>query len=68
MDGTIGGESVLRGCVKRKLQDLQDECRTIKRKVPTNIAEAAGLAQKLLYSLDVPVSAERDAAGVFERQ
>lgn len=42
-DCVICGEFAQRVSVKRKLQDLQDERRTRKRKVPTNVTEVVEL-------------------------
>lgn len=38
-DDAIGGYSAQRVGFERNLQDLQDECRTKKRRVPPNVAE-----------------------------
>lgn len=46
-DGASGWESTQRVSVKWKLQGLRDECRTKKRKVPTNVAEMVELGQEL---------------------
>lgn len=55
-DKTIGIESILHFNVKRNLLDLQDDCRTRKRKIPTNVAEAVDQTQKLLRSVDAFVN------------
>lgn len=41
--------------MKRKLVDLQNECRTKEQKGPTNVADGVELSQELLCSSDVPV-------------
>lgn len=48
-------EFAQRVSVKWKLQNLQYECRTIERKLPTDVTEAVELAQELLGSADAPV-------------
>lgn len=37
-DDAVGGTSILRVGLKRKVLDLQDRCRTKKQKVPTEVA------------------------------
>lgn len=54
-DGVISGKSAQCVEIKRKLQDLPEECRTKKQKIPTNIAETVELDTKLFRSSDVPV-------------
>lgn len=45
--------------MKRKVLGSQDEYRTKKRRVPTNVAEAVELAEELLRSEDVSIQAVR---------
>lgn len=54
--GSIGEKSAQCFVVERKLQDLQNECRTKKKNAPADVAEEGGLAQKFLRSADVPVN------------
>lgn len=54
--GAVGGESAQSFVVKRMLQNLEDHCRTLKRKVSTNISEAVELAHDLSRSLYVHVN------------
>lgn len=42
--------------MKRNLLDLQNECRTKKKRVPANVVEAMEHSQELVYSSDVPVN------------
>lgn len=42
--------------VKRRLRELQDTCRNKRRKVPTSVAEAVGLAVELVDRGGVPPS------------
>lgn len=54
-DFVIGGESAHGVDVERRLRNLQNGCRTMKKKVPINVEEAAELAQKVFCSSDTPV-------------
>lgn len=69
----IGGESVQRAGVKRKLLDLQDKCRAKRRRVLTNVSESVELAIEFLQfgvgfdalpSQDALVSTDGDATTV----
>lgn len=56
-EGAMAGKFAQLSGMKRKLLDLQDECRTKKRRVLANLAEVVELAQELLQSTDVLVNA-----------
>lgn len=47
-NNAIGGGSVHRGCVKRKMLNLEDECRDKRRKVSMKVGKVIELAQNLL--------------------
>lgn len=51
-DGAIGEKSAQRIGTKRQLLSLQNECRTKRRRIPTNDAGVVGLAEDLLCSAD----------------
>lgn len=72
--GEIGVEFAQRGGMKRKFPDLQEECRTKKRRAPTKVGEVVELAQKWLRpadsalntvpSSDAPVNSEEDTTEI----
>lgn len=51
LEGADGFDTVERVGVKRRLETLQDSCRTIYRKVPSTVAEPVALADELVHQI-----------------
>lgn len=56
LEDLVEMDSVERVGVKRRLRDLQDSCRTKRRRIPETIADAVGLAAELVSDVAVAPS------------
>lgn len=56
LKGAVGLDTVDRAGLKRKMQELQEECRAMKGEAPTSVAEAFTLTNEQLGIVDARMS------------